>query len=170
MSGPGRVKPWMSPAERIRHYLSVDAESGCWLWTAATNDAGYGVLRMDGRNHRAHRVSYEAFVGAIPEGLQLDHLCRVRSCVNPAHLEPVTPLVNTRRSPLIGKQTACPRGHDYTEANTYQGREGRLCRTCRSAYWPIYHGMTAEERAARKAAGLPIVDLDAYFATQEVAA
>lgn len=70
--------------------------SGCWLWTANTN-RGYGNFTVAGKTRKAHRISYQTFVGAIPDGLALDHLCRVRACVNPSHLEPVTWAENVRR-------------------------------------------------------------------------
>lgn len=72
------------------------AENGCWRWLGAHVD-GYGTIRHDHRNRVAHRVAYEALVGVIPDGLQLDHLCRTRDCVNPDHLEPVTASENTTR-------------------------------------------------------------------------
>jgi hypothetical protein len=70
---------------------------GCWLWTASTDPKGYAQFDFRTRNTRGHRFVYEALVGRIPEGLDLDHLCRVRRCVNPAHLEPVTRAENLRR-------------------------------------------------------------------------
>lgn len=82
--------------ERIRRYVEIDA-NGCWIWTAARNRGGYGIIGIELRSALAHRVSYEAFVGEIPNGLELDHLCRVRCCVNPQHLEPVTRYENVRR-------------------------------------------------------------------------
>lgn len=73
-------------------------ESGpCWFWTGTRSDEGYGSVRWEGPMLKAHRVAYELLVGPIPEGLEIDHLCRVTSCVNPAHLEPVTPAVNVAR-------------------------------------------------------------------------
>lgn len=88
-----------SPADRIRAY-SIRTPGGCWLWQGALNTKGYAVLSVGGRGgrrHYAHRLSYEIHVGPIPAGLQIDHLCRVRRCVNPAHLEPVTNRENVLR-------------------------------------------------------------------------
>lgn len=75
----------------------VDEASGCWLWKGAKSKGGYGYLRVMGTPTQAHRVFYERHKGAIPEGLHIDHLCRVRGCVNPDHLEPVTLAENGRR-------------------------------------------------------------------------
>lgn len=70
----------------------------CWFWLGTTNEDGYGFIRLDGKTLAAHRVYYEHYVGPIPEGLEIDHLCKNRSCVRPEHLEPVTHLENIRRS------------------------------------------------------------------------
>jgi hypothetical protein len=79
--------------ERVEtNYLLGD--SGCWLWQGYVNDSGYGVLKIRPYRIRAHRASFEVFSGPVPDGLVLDHLCRVRHCVNPEHLEPVTEQVN----------------------------------------------------------------------------
>lgn len=114
-------------------------EDGCWLWTAARNQNGYGRFWDGVRLVQAHRWSYEYHVGAIPEGLQLDHLCRVRHCVNPEHLEPVTHAENGRRG-LAGAwqaaKTHCKNGHEFTDANTlWRGpdKRHRGCRTCLQA-------------------------------------
>lgn len=119
------------PISNARFWLHVDKRpSGCWLWTGKTTN-GYGIVGIGGRNGRlmrAHRVAYESMVGPIPKGLDLDHLCRVRNCVNPAHLEPVTRLENLRRSPLTSVgQTHCVRGHNL--GPVIAGRR-RLCREC----------------------------------------
>lgn len=114
-------------------------ESGCWEWTAYRGVYGYGHFGTyrPRRTRIAHRVSYEVLKGAIPEGLQLDHLCRNPSCVNPDHLEPVTPAVNTYRSSAVTAinkaKTHCINGHAFDEANTYHPPHGgRRCRACRA--------------------------------------
>ena len=89
-----------SPVEYI-----VDAETGCWVWQRGRDSKGYGMTKRAGKATVAHRMVYERHVGRIPDGLQLDHLCRNRSCVNPAHLEPVTAAVNCQRG-LKTKLTA----------------------------------------------------------------
>jgi hypothetical protein len=117
--------------------------SGCWIWTAALND-GYGVFWTGERNTYAHRFAYEQLVGEIPTGLQIDHLCRNRSCVNPEHMEPVTGRVNILRGYTFAAQQAsrthCPEGHAFTEENTYRRGNHRECLKCRrrrarEAYW-----------------------------------
>lgn len=121
------------------------SESGCWEWTGGKCGNGYGNMFLrkesDGRTKRiyAHRVSYEHFVGPIPDGLELDHLCRNRGCVNPEHLEPVTRGENLRRIPQEARpphmqpRTHCKRGHEFTPENTGVNSKGRFCRTCRKA-------------------------------------
>lgn len=111
----------------------VDDSAGpekCWLWTAHTSDGGYGRFTFDGHTTVAHRLAYEALVGAIPEGLVLDHLCRVRNCVNPAHLEPVTTRENNLRAfgwaGINARKVRCPKGYEYF-INSQGNRE---CRTC----------------------------------------
>jgi len=113
--------------------------SGCWLWTASRNPGGYGQIWANGKAARhAHRIAYELLVGPIPDDLELDHLCRVRHCVNPAHLEPVTHAENVRRGNMeikrlavIRGRTHCKRGHPFDDANTYVTPDGRRqCRVC----------------------------------------
>lgn len=122
--------------EKIERNIMPEPNSGCWLWAGSLGSGGYGQVYLGGRNPLgAHRVVYEFLVGEIPRGLDLDHLCRVRSCVNPAHLEPVSRRVNLRRG--IGfaaqraKQTHCTHGHEFTEKNTILRPNGtRDCREC----------------------------------------
>ena len=87
------------------------SDTGCWLWIGKTRKDGYGVLSLFGGFGYAHRVSYELLVGPIPDGLVIDHLCRIRCCVNPDHLEPVTSRENLARSPLTWKGTTSRRTH-----------------------------------------------------------
>ena len=112
----------------------VDRTESCWVWQGTRFQSGYGAFQLDGRLQRAHRLAYETLVGRIPDGLQLDHLCRNRPCVNPGHLEPVTPRTNVRRSEgppaMNARKVACSRGHAFTPENTYFGRDGRHCRPC----------------------------------------
>lgn len=126
--------------ERFRTRVNVDPETGCWLWTGNLTNTGYGAyqIKRNGKFIRgAHRVAYFLFVGPIPDGLQLDHLCRVRHCANPAHLEPVTSQENTLRSPFTmasrwASRTHCGYGHEFTPENTYvPPKGGRACRTCK---------------------------------------
>lgn len=107
----------------------------CWIWNLAVNDSGYGVVGQGGKMLRAHRVYYEKACGPIPSGLVLDHLCRVRSCVNPDHLEPVTRGENVMRGSTLpalnATKTHCPNNHPYDEANTRINKRGsRSCRAC----------------------------------------
>lgn len=106
----------------------------CWVWTGAISSEGYGRCG----SAYAHRWSYEVFVGPIPEGLQIDHLCRVRKCVNPAHLEPVTQRENLLRGDGAGarfaRRTHCSRGHALTPENTYAEKASpgaRMCLACK---------------------------------------
>lgn len=116
----------------------------CWEWQAARNAGGYGTFGMGGRNWLAHRAAYELFVGPIPAGLTLDHLCRFRACVNPAHLEPVTGRENTLRgNTRAAEQLArmhCPQGHPYDKGNTYTDRARRRhCRSCQRARGAVWY-------------------------------
>jgi hypothetical protein len=116
----------------------TDRSGECWLWTSSLNRYGYAEMKINGRSRMAHRVAYELLVGPIPDGLQLDHLCRVRYCVNPAHLEPVTSAENTRRGESFaatnGSKTHCKRGHAFDDENTYLWRGSRICKACRVDY------------------------------------
>jgi hypothetical protein len=124
--------PFMDePATKRFARLYTISDSGCWEWTGALDRLGYGQVHWQGRRQRAHRAVYEATGNVIPDGLELDHLCRNKRCVNPSHLEPVTHSENLRRH--YATVTECPQGHPYDDANTYITSSGkRRCRTCRT--------------------------------------
>lgn len=108
-----------------------------WLWLGEVDKDGHGLCRVDGQKRRVHRVVYELLIGPIPEGDVLDHVCRVRQCVNPIHVEPVAHAVNVKRGGP-STRTHCPRGHPYDAENTHiyitkQGWRERTCRTCKRA-------------------------------------
>ena len=129
----------------------------CWNWQGAVQKHnGYGRLttrsytKGQKRSFAAHRLAYELVNGPVPEGLQLDHLCRNRICGNPTHLEPVTMRENLMRGETLAaqlsSQTACKHGHEFTPENTYRRRDGsRNCKTCVRAASLRYH----HRRAAR---------------------
>jgi hypothetical protein len=109
--------------------------NGCWEWRGARNPKGYGNIRVEsyGPARSVHRVAYTELVGPIAEGLEIDHLCRNRSCINPEHLEAVSRTVNVQR--VDQRKSVCKNGHEMTADNTRiystkQGYEGRACRAC----------------------------------------
>lgn len=127
---PNRTWVPITPGERFWAKVLIGDPEDCWLWTAYKQKSGYGKFTFDGKSRLAHRVAYERFIGPIPDGLVLDHLCRNPACVNPAHLEPVTQTENIRRA-ARSHRTACIRGHEYTDANTHWTKSGSpVCRVC----------------------------------------
>ena len=125
----------MKPFERFAASINR-TESGCWLWLKRTNSEGYGAMFLNRRFVQAHRFAFEQFRYEIPIGLELDHLCRVRNCVNPFHLEPVTRKVNILRGDGItakfARRSHCKNGHEFTPENTkiQTSPDGSIRRRC----------------------------------------
>lgn len=130
------VRAWVNARsrtsiEKLMRHVHVEPNSGCWLWLGATKRRGYGSAWWQGRFMGAHRAVYLAHGGIVPDGTELDHLCRTPQCVNPDHLEPVTHQENMRRG-RYGATTHCPHGHPYDTENTYRRPNvTRVCQTCR---------------------------------------
>lgn len=121
--------PYVPPTIEERFWQFVDRSGDCWTWTGTRIPPwGYGSFSVDGTKVGAHRYSYELHNGTIPEGLQVDHLCFNPPCVNPAHLEAVTPRVNTVRSKA--RITHCPQGHPYSGDNLALIAGSRRCKAC----------------------------------------
>jgi hypothetical protein len=142
--------------EALFHTKYEVDENGCWVWTAYKLPSGYGRFNRNRQSQYAHRWAYERFVGPIPDGLVIDHLCRNRSCVNPAHLEPVSNRENLVRGVgFVAKHVAkthCPQGHPYDEENTRVYRGRRHCLMCiRERNRRTNVRRTAERRAAKAA-------------------
>lgn len=148
-------------ASGFRNVLSVRGETwffrqihfkpGCWEWLGHKNDRGWG--RFGGQ--QAHRVAFEIWVGPIPVGLTIDHLCRNRGCVNPDHLEAVSTAINVLRGETITAanlaKTHCPQGHPYDEQNTLAQGGRRYCRECmRERCRRYYHQTRKHTRYWRK--------------------
>lgn len=120
--------------ERLYARLAIDPATKCWNWLGTISAGKYGSIYYDGRMQKVHRVAWELEKGSVPNGMDLDHLCRNRKCCNPDHLEPVTRSENLRRSPLMDRKSAlthCKRGHEFTTENTIIRKNGwRACRIC----------------------------------------
>ena len=133
----------MNSLDRIlSRFQMPDYPDGCWIWTGATTQNGYGRVGFRGESHYVYRLTYEVFRGPIPDGSYMDHACRTPSCGNPWHVTPVSPAVNVATavghiSERRAAQTHCKRGHEFTPENTYtpkarraDGGPRRMCRTC----------------------------------------
>lgn len=133
----------------------------CWLFEGWVDKEGYGYARFDLKAQRVHKLAYEQLIGPVPDGLHLDHLCRVRHCVNPDHLEPVTPRENLMRgfthARVNAEKSHCKNGHEFTPENTLQDDKQRYCRACardkqkrlNSPERRAYRAMKAREYRAR---------------------
>lgn len=139
--------------DRFWSKVIPEPNSGCWLWIGAACPKGYGTAKSDGRTVKVHRLAYTTLVCAVPDGLHLDHLCRTRCCVNPAHLEAVSPLENQRRGLRGDLTTHCPKGHPYSGRNLMRNHRSRLCRAC------IYES-NARRRELLRGALLPLAEVD----------
>lgn len=123
----------LSQMQAILAKATEDKETGCWLVPAGAD--GYGInVRLNGKTSRPHRAVYEFLFGPAPEGLQMDHLCRTRNCVNPMHMEPVTSGENTRRGVSANREkTHCPQGHPYDRVKKGRTHDSRACSICDNA-------------------------------------
>ena len=136
-----KVSPVLTEKDLKRLWSKVvkgPGENDCWGWTDVLSKDGYAYLGVDGRKggkFLVHRLLYELMIGPIPEGKELDHLCRNRWCVRPDHQEPVTRQVHILRGETIVARNAvathCPQGHPYDMFNTYWYKGSRQCRRCK---------------------------------------
>ena len=147
-------------ATRLLSHVAPDGD--CWRWTGSISKEGYGQLRSGGKTVLAHRAAYETFRGPVPSGMDLDHLCRNRWCVNAQHLEVVTRATNLRRgmhpNMVLFRRGECARGHPRTEENVVRNREGGIayCRICRNIrrkerYWTDNQYRKREKAKSRSA-------------------
>lgn len=144
--------------ERMEKFIERITVTGCWIWMGTVDREGYGRVRDGRRLLRAHRVMYESLRGEIPAGLVPDHLCRVTSCVNPDHIEPVTQQVNILRGEGLAARnaakTACPKGHLLDRISMNNGRAERTCGECRRSHWRARDARRKQKRLEVRNGGL----------------
>lgn len=141
----------MTVAERF--WSKVDKTDDCWLWTAATGNNGYGSFSVDGVVLRVHRFAYEFLVGPIPSGMMIDHVCHVKTCVNPAHLRPVT------RKQNMENQAGAHRNSSTGERGVFPSRSGRYCVAIQSDKVLYHFGTYDTIEEAREVARLKRIEL-----------
>jgi len=145
---PNRIQ--MDEYAYSRFMERVEKTDDCWIWKGAKSRERnpYGRFSIGSESYAAHRVSYEHWVAKIPDGLQIDHLCRFTMCVNPNHLEPVTAAENRRRAGAA--ITHCKHGHEFTKENTKYFRGWRVCIKCDQIRWKIQDKERKAKRALRR--------------------
>lgn len=133
------------PIVRFCKKIHIENEDGCWIWFGAITPRGYGSMKLTGKkNVSAHRFSYESLVGKIPKGLTIDHTCRVRNCVNPKHLEPVTMYENMKRgfnpAAINLRKTRCKNGHKFDRVKSSGHRWCLRCNNAQAKAWTQKYG------------------------------
>lgn len=125
--------------DRFLEKITIDS-SECWIWNSVKDAGGYGLFRVNGKWVKTHRYTFEMAGGTLNESLVIDHLCKVRECCNPHHLEQVTMGENTRRGNAVKNRkaqaatiTKCVQGHEFTPDNTYEYKGRRMCKACRAS-------------------------------------
>ena len=154
------IKAYLKAGHTVADFLRYNSmrmsENGCWHWLGALTSEDYGFLYFQGKRMAAHRLSYETFVGPIPKGIVLDHLCRDHTCINPDHLDPCTPGENVRRGiSHYGSRTHCEAGHPYTSENTainkaYDSRQCRICKRISNQKYKAAHKAELADKRREK--------------------
>lgn len=165
-------------AERLAHWTEVDPSTGCHLWAGGRNNVGYALVSIPGRDRKrtAHRAAYELAKGPIPAGMTLDHLCRVRHCINPDHLEAVTQAENNRRAREWRRTaTHCPAGHEYVDTWRRCLRRPSMKVTGRLAdagivSMDVRRWAWANDLPCLRRGRIPNATIDAYLAAQHARA